>query len=434
MLVQRTLPFALLMAALVMAGCSKEDNPGGPSTTGDIAGKVLNEFDNSVVSGVTLKIQEKTNTTTSDGSGGYSLKGVEPGTYHLIASKDGFTTSFTDVTVTAGKSLALNIYISPPIPDGQGKVSGRVVDEDGKPMSGVTITTDPASKSTVTDADGVYRLVPIASDLYTVKAAKGGYLPGESTGDLRFTKDADSVNFVLRDSLPTKGLIARYALDGNAVDAVAGNNGQISGATGMADRFGVVGGALSFNGTDASVTIPSTTATNLGGPGSSFTISFWVKVAGQQGRYAGVLVKGVENTFGQLTSNGYHFVSDFVDQIPTTAGQLIVFGIDGPGIFYSEFGSEDGKHWFDGKWHNITITYDRAGGFYRRYSDGELIDFLGLDQPLSVVDLSSDEPLYLGRNQPGTLFYKGGIDDLRIYSRALSAEEVNRLFHERGYN
>jgi hypothetical protein len=434
-------PFLTLLAALavLIGGCS--DDSTAPATTGNVSGKVLNDFDDTPVAGVTVTVQETGASTTSDASGNYSITGVNPGSYHLNASKSGFETSFNDITITVGQTLSFDVLLSPPIPDGKGRISGRVYDEDGKPMAGVTITTDPPTKSVTTDATGGYRIVPIDMALYDVTASKPGFIPDTQLGDLRFTDDADSVNFTLRDSIPKKGLAAWFKLDGNAADVQSSSNGgTVNGATAAADRFGVAGGALSFNGTSSYAMIPSSNVLNLGGPASSFTISFWVKpAAATQSRYADVLVKGTENTYGQLTGNGYHFNVDYASQSPSLSTFLIPFGIKGDASTdYTTFSSETGTILLDGGWHQIVVTFDRSGKRYERFSDGSLISSAGLvDQSqgldLTTMDLTSGEPFYIGRNPAGTLFYAGAVDDIRIYNRALSDEEVKMLFHERGW-
>lgn len=77
----------------------------------------------------------------------------------------------------------------------------------------------------------------------------------------------------------------------------------------------------------------------------------------------------------------------------------------------------------DGKWHLVCATYD--GKAMKFYADGREI---GASNKFSgVIDVAGDAPAYIGSNNRLNEFFKGGIDDLRIYDRALSAEEVKSL-------
>jgi hypothetical protein len=69
----------------------------------------------------------------------------------------------------------------------------------------------------------------------------------------------------------TNGLVAYYPFDGNANDASGnGNNGTVYGATLTADRFGVQGKAMAFNGTNQHVQAPHQAYLNF--PAGDFTV------------------------------------------------------------------------------------------------------------------------------------------------------------------
>jgi hypothetical protein len=54
-----------------------------------------------------------------------------------------------------------------------GSITGRVVDENGNPVSGATVTTEPETSQIITAADGSYELANVPSKKYTVRAKKG---------------------------------------------------------------------------------------------------------------------------------------------------------------------------------------------------------------------------------------------------------------------
>jgi hypothetical protein len=69
------------------------------------------------------------------------------------------------------------------------------------------------------------------------------------------------------------------------------------------------------------------------------------------------------------------------------------------------------------KWHHVAGLYD--GGYLRLYVDGREAN--SIRAPGTI--LSSTDPLEIGRRD-GSAYYKGFIDELKIYDRAVSANEV----------
>jgi hypothetical protein len=77
------------------------------------------------------------------------------------------------------------------------------------------------------------------------------------------------------------------------------------------------------------------------------------------------------------------------------------------------------------KWVNLCATFD--GETRRFYVDG--VRIASITSPPAPVVL--DRPLFIGALRYSTLtnsFFRGAIDDLRIYHRALSDNEVHLLY------
>jgi hypothetical protein len=91
----------------------------------------------------------------------------------------------------------------------------------------------------------------------------------------------------------------------------------------------------------------------------------------------------------------------------------------------------DGNIWgvtnlADGRWHHIAVVLSDDGSpdvsEVKLYADGKLEAVGSL---LScAVDTASDQNVKIGADSANTLFFKGVIDDMRIYSRALTADEI----------
>ena len=92
---------------------------------------------------------------------------------------------------------------------------------------------------------------------------------------------------------PPPGLVAAYGLDAGVGSAVAdqsgnGNNGTLTNATWAGASAGRYGNALSFNGTNASVSIPDSASLDLT---TGMTIEAWVRPAGLGNQYRTVVLK-----------------------------------------------------------------------------------------------------------------------------------------------
>jgi hypothetical protein len=77
------------------------------------------------------------------------------------------------------------------------------------------------------------------------------------------------------------------------------------------------------------------------------------------------------------------------------------------------------------QWTHIAIT--RSGNDYYFYRNGQLVD--------QVTDTNPDLPAYegswfIGRRESGGSFYKGLLDEIAIYDRALSPEEILSVYSE----
>jgi concanavalin A-like lectin/glucanase superfamily protein/uncharacterized protein DUF2341 len=85
----------------------------------------------------------------------------------------------------------------------------------------------------------------------------------------------------------------------------------------------------------------------------------------------------------------------------------------------------------DGFWHHVAFTWDNAGDLLHLYVDGILSDgsIIGAANTIGTVNPSGI--LSIGaRGTPGDYFL-GLMDEVLIYNRALSADEISDLYHER---
>ena len=121
-----------------------------------------------VVAGARVEIGEginRTRSATADAAGRYELSGLEPGTFPVKASADGFGTESRSVTLSANQTIDFALpRLGSPAPG----LTGRAVDAlSSQPLAGVTVRLDGLGETT-TGADGAFALPAAASDAVAV--------------------------------------------------------------------------------------------------------------------------------------------------------------------------------------------------------------------------------------------------------------------------
>ncbi|MFB0515579.1 MAG: LamG-like jellyroll fold domain-containing protein, partial [Candidatus Neomarinimicrobiota bacterium] len=204
--------------------------------------------------------------------------------------------------------------------------------------------------------------------------------------------------------IPTTGLVAHYPFNGNANDESGnGNDGTVYGATLGADRFGKPDSAYSFDGVDDNMNLGS--GINLAD--SSFTFSFWDKEEDLEG--------------GIIFSQGY-FATNKHLHIQYSGGK---FGIR----FYNNDLNTTETFPDTINWQHWVCTFNASTKERKIYLNGQVVA-----EDIASANYSGSGNLYLGSRFDGGEHYPGNIDDIRIYSRALTEAEIQALYHEGGWD
>ena len=224
---------------------------------------------------------------------------------------------------------------------------------------------------------------------------------------------------------PPANLRAWWTFDettGSVAADIAGltNNGAHTNAP--TPGVGQVAGALGFDGTNDFVTTPNHSELLFGG--GSLTIDAWIKTANSSGSQP-IVDKRVQNSTGK--ASGYALFL----QNGKLAFQL-ANGTRSPSGYFNYFSTTTPIA--DGRWHQVAATVKRSSpAALVLYVDGVPIkSFTGT----SVLAGSLDEtgPLWIGRRRPvpstsyASAHFKGMIDEVEIFGRALSATEVRSLY------
>lgn len=206
------------------------------------------------------------------------------------------------------------------------------------------------------------------------------------------------------------GLVAYYPFCGNANDQSGnGLNGVVNGATLTTDRFGNSNSAYNFNGTSDFIKVLDNDLLDLT---QNLTLSAWISpnsVVNEQAIFGK----------GKISSQtGYSLLHNVL--IPEKTG----ISIQNSPIPASE-AHINSSTLNQNTWYQLVGTYN--GSELKLYLNGILVDtiFTSLQlMPNSLTDL------FIGCELSGFRFFKGKIDDIGIWNRALTQQEITKLFNQ----
>jgi hypothetical protein len=211
---------------------------------------------------------------------------------------------------------------------------------------------------------------------------------------------------------PTGGLVLSFSFDEAdgqpAIDASSsGRNGVITGAVRVP---GKVGRALQFDGIDDWVTVTDGAAGTPLDLTTGMTLEAWVKPTAIDG-WEAVIVK-------ELGTNLLSYALYAHDGAPLAggadapAGYGRIGGVDQAVRGTARISTTD--------WTHLAMTYD--GTMQRFYVNGVEVGTHAQTGSMAV----GDEPLRIGGDATfAGEFFKGLIDEVKVYNRALTAAEIN---------
>jgi hypothetical protein len=214
-----------------------------------------------------------------------------------------------------------------------------------------------------------------------------------------------------------QGLIAHYPFNGNANDvSVNANNGSVSGATLTSDRFGLLNRAYQFDGIDDFISVPNSNSLNQFN--GDFSISFWATSQSANSVYS-IFSKGF---FIDSSSNAPSYRGNF---------GLEVY-ISGISIIYQNYLDYFGVNIFNQNEFPI-LSFPNWNHFLITKIDNHLKIYInGINVPINsaspdIITVDNTSPLLIGVFLNNQRLHKGKIDDIYLYNRALSYEEIYYL-------
>ncbi len=404
--------------------CSKSTDP-EPSEA-KISGKVSDESGDVFVSGALVTTFPATNSVSTSSDGSYSIDDVEPGEYLVTATKSGFPSGNVNVSVQEGKTANADIRLGIMLGNSPPKKPQLVSPQNKSEYQEISIILTWL-ESTDSDGDNV------TYDLYFDTQSPPVLYAGNLTEELYALENLDTSEtyywqVIAKDTkglssasdiwefkttpnpIPKDGLIAYWPFNGNANDESGnGHNGAVNGATLVKDRFGNEDRAFQFGSSDDYINIG-----NKIRPSFPFTVSGWLFKENESVirliisdqwdpnvRYSGFIINFVHDENKVICAFGNGYPSSLTRKIKTTVIPNLTLA-----------------------WHNLTIVYENSN-VMKVFVDG--VEYSGTYDGSGNSMGSTNHNGYIGSNGHGKL------DDLRVYDRALTVEEINFLYHEAGW-
>jgi hypothetical protein len=217
---------------------------------------------------------------------------------------------------------------------------------------------------------------------------------------------------------PPSGLIASWTGNGHASDDQGRFVGVLTNGAGFV--AGKAGQGFRFDGNAAGVVIPNAPGLNFS-QGADLSIETWIHAESGARDYIMVIV---DKRISPEVSSAVGYALSLWE------GRLSFQLADAPLRITNFSNYHASRDLRDGLFHHVAVTVDRdnpAGG--KMYVDGK--EVLTFNPTTRGGDLSNSGPLRIGHIADPNFkaFFKGVIDELGLYSRALSAAEIEAIFN-----
>jgi hypothetical protein len=198
---------------------------------------------------------------------------------------------------------------------------------------------------------------------------------------------------------------AYYPFEGNALDSSGnGFNGTASSITYVSGKVGSQ--AAQFNGTSSYVAIPRSIT-------DDFTVALWVKTTDTAGSAGAQWWSGKGLVDGEVAGGGADWGTAIVN------GKFVL----GVGSASGDTTIASSVNMNDGAWHHVAATRNNTSGAMQVYVDGVL-----RGSGVGPTGSRTWPPnLRIGSIQTGNNFLNGSLDDVRLYDRILTSNEIAAL-------
>ena len=331
-----------------------------------------------------------------------------------LYNSDGTTIQRPSITTTAATVISQTSV----------STGGTIVSEGGSAITARGVCWNTTGNPTVSDektSDGT-GTGTFTSTISGLTAGKTYYVRAYATNsDGTFYGSQVTFNTLTSSlTVPTDGLIAYYPFNGNANDESGnGVNATNYNASLTNDRFGNIDKAYSFDGNSGSERY---IYSNIG---KTLTLSFsvWFKTGTPVTMYPTILAYGSNNRL-DITMNGNHSAYVTENSMGVVRSSSVV------GEAFTSVVTSQVKY-IDNNWHHLVAMFVPNDSIYL------FIDNFFIAKSAYLPNSPTDDLLYIGRqinDNTGSVMHEshfnGSIDDIRIYNRKLSYNEIEQLYNE----
>jgi hypothetical protein len=229
---------------------------------------------------------------------------------------------------------------------------------------------------------------------------KAGLSQHANTNITLQTRTADSYN------VSDAGLVSHWSMQDRSgtkvIDLTGRNNGTAVGGVSFGEDYGVVGEGGNFNGDY----IEMENQDNFNFGTDNFAVSFWYKTS--------------DDRNFPLGKGAYHLDGAGWSTYISSSGYLGIVFDDGTG---NRINTNTQIDTTDGQWHHFVGV--RNSGTGEVYHDGNL----AFNQSDPTGNIDNTNPFVIGNYEVKTISgFVGSIDEVRIYNRSLSADEIQDLY------
>ncbi|MCP4814020.1 MAG: LamG domain-containing protein, partial [Planctomycetaceae bacterium] len=205
------------------------------------------------------------------------------------------------------------------------------------------------------------------------------------------------------------GLIAYWPFDGDLQDAIGDSHGEGMGSDDIAYGSGKFGQGIDLDGIDQFIQTPVENEEMFDfQDGTGFSVSAWYRVDGWNMGWQALIAKGEGNRW----------------RVHRAREQNNMTGNGGSG----DVGPDTNPDINDGEIHHIVLVSDPDAGEVCIFSDGELVATGN-----APAIQSNDNPMMIGENPDArNRTWNGLIDDVGIWDRPITAEEVALIYKDGG--
>jgi len=187
---------------------------------------------------------------------------------------------------------------------------------------------------------------------------------------------------------------------------------------------GKFNGGMSFDGINDGINLPDDGSYNFS-KNSSFTFEFWLKT---NGKSSNMVCMGRQGTITATDTSDLHL---WVGVLKNT-GEVAFYAKDAKGNEPSPDGLINGGDVDDGNWHYVVAVRDGVSKKNFLYVDGSEVAVSNAYNYLNSFGTFAGDPFNIGflsrANGNPDYFFDGEMDEVAIYTKALSATEVSNNY------